>query len=658
MRSTSIMMLLLVALAAVSAQTQYVWNATVPCAVNPGCYFDDVANWEGGVVPPADAIVTITIGPESATCLIVIRAQTFVGDMIVNGPVQISIIALDQVALTLDGSLHMGMGSSIIMQSSVLYINNTFSFTGSSITAHADSEIYVIGTGQMDDTSILTLYDNSIANFGGNVVFSAQLELIGENTFFSAGVNSGSTTNFSGGINSNGTVVLGGIVTLGGSTPSQINTLKIVPQSGSTIVQLSILSGAHLVVTSILSASTGSQITVNSGGSLEVKGDPILGTTPSTVAIYYLTVDQAGTALFSGLTETGSSVTIQQINGKGVVTFDSCINANVIGISNGNTFAELAVSGSQSKPLFLNIGNSMITRLESVMPYGIISPVWAININITTNSTSISDVGNSYPTLNNTYITVAEGAELIIDTPLEFAGGALVVLGTVEINANIYTAYSGQDSGRVPSTIKVYGPNAMLSTDNITIVGDITVTNGDFAPTATILNGTYTQDGGMLILSWVQQPLFIYGDFNLEGAATVQLDDNLEPDTIALVYASGSSNIAGALQIIQPVSVVQDQPYNILEADNGIIGMFSQVTVQDNSGVISPTLQYELALSNPANYLTLTFSEPNNNGHNGKNGKMAGWKVFLIVLTVLVVIAGAGFGYYSFVRNKGYLAIQ
>ncbi|GAM24817.1 hypothetical protein SAMD00019534_079920 [Acytostelium subglobosum LB1] len=140
------------------------------------------------------------------------------------------------------------------------------------------------------------------------------------------------------------------------------------------------------------------------------------------------------------------------------------------------------------------------------------------------------------------------------------------------------------------TSLSLVSNNATLSTNGITLSGEINMIAGTFNPVSTTVKGTLNRLGGTVsIANLLGESLTVQGSFNSGAGATVQLIDSFKTDSsFTPIVLDGVSSIQSDLIVKFVETIPQPATYNLVSAVNNstIGGMFSNVDVTWTQGQV------------------------------------------------------------------------
>ncbi|EGG20585.1 hypothetical protein DFA_00446 [Cavenderia fasciculata] len=599
---------------------QIFFNTSSVCTQAAPCQWNDPTIWiPNGIPTSSSAEIDVVIDGNSTNIIYIVASTVF---EIHNLNVQFTVLSIEAGA-TFDGAF-------TAEDSDISIANNPVTVDSINTT----NGTLTLLTGSMLSVSNIALFyatqfvasDNSSALFNGNATFQAlppplfqdasELTCLSECTFH-AGVT----------VNSTGHTGLTNVylyMTSQFGDVTLVGEMVIVPEATANI-QGSFYGSAQ----SFVSVSTLALLLINGQ--------------PQTVTFNQLQVNEQGTVQIVNVANdvTGATSYIA-----GTVLFDNCLGTTSFGQT--TAFANLQVAGVIGELILnaANIGN--LTQVQSQVP----------NAQPNVRISSVGDVTlNTFGSLLiNTIFDVEQGGSLLLNDDVEFAGpGGFRVYGEFTINQATITTENDPD---YPAVIGITLYGGVLYTENTTIDGVVRIADGTWFPVDTTIVGNVNFQGGYLNFSTAtNQNLNISGSLTIGEGATIYLNNDLIAEDDPIVFVSGNVTLGGTIVAIMqdPFSLVYNKNYFIIESETSIDGIFISSSVVTS---FVSSFEYEFELSPGGNYfLQLVFTEPPVPS-GGPTGHMAGWKVFLIILSILVVLGGGIYGFLRYKRNSGYLPVH
>eukprot|EP01133_Synstelium_polycarpum_P001145 gene1145-1310_t len=613
----------------VASAADYTWDITQSCTVAPGCDFSDGSHWVNGTAPSTNSD-TATIQYPGSTVnpqLISISQAVTLYQLTVSGNVKLALA--DTVNIVVTDFVQLNSTQLNAKYTSNINVGGTFTMTqGSGIDIRMGSSITIQDTFSIDTSSSFVQYNTSSINIEATATFN-NIPFINDQATLSVGLTSLTPVIFVLGIAAPTT----GAITLGWTTIKAKADFQTVLLMSDAVVTCA--SSSYVTVNEALSGPAGSSLFVANGGHFTANE-------VSRVSIDILQTEPQSVTQFNGVSDI---IRIRSVNAKGPVLFDSVNNATM-GMDDGTqgvNFALLQTSGLTT----INVQDALIQYLSVAKPPT--SQVTGTSLTFSGNLSAIS-LGNGNFPLNSLLLIVSEGGSLAIDGTLNFTGTpGIYVYGTAYINADIIMPENSRG-------FLVYGSDAQLYTTSVTIDAAIQVEQGIFGPSNTNIIGDFYQSQGAILTLFRENGtnLFISGDFNQNENTVTKLIDDLFPHSDPLINVQGQIVVAGSIEAdLSTTQLTPNDPYFIMSSKVGITGTFNSTKVVFQQGTIN-TYDAAFEITDPDHFLTLTiYDRP----PAGKHAKMAGWKIFLIILSIVVALVGGAYGFHRYKRNSGYLRI-
>jgi len=338
-----------------------------------------------------------------------------------------------------------------------------------------------------------------------------------------------------------------------------------------------------------------------------------------------------------------SPVNATSVNGDGTLFIQSCVSANII----SSTFQQLLVYGNSS----LNLINSAINTIANGAVQNDPNAGEDFNIFINCEGTVQVNAAN----LAHTTFTSIDGSTVTFSNPdaVYLVGeSGLMITGTVTVNGP-GTLNAGLFG------VNLQDPEGKLNLVNgASIRGDLTNTRG--VVTLNGNNGVYgtlTNLYGTIEVDYIGSTLTVTGNMTLNPESSIFFYNNVTTGTTSPITVSGVISLGNSTILIEfdEQTIQQNTNYILMQSEGSTNGQFGTVNSLNNGKLVSEQFRINVDL-NPQQTFTVTSIEFHTEPL--KPHKLAGWKVFLIVLSVLIVVGAGGFGFYKWKTTQGYIRIN
>eukprot|EP01132_Coremiostelium_polycephalum_P004032 gene4032-5047_t len=590
---------------------------TLQCTdANNQCDFNNGANWLGGVPPGNGDVAGIDYSNATTDGSITIfsNANVKLDGLVVLGKTnfKVQIIIGQKSSLEANQDISISYGS-LTQSAGTKVLSSNFEFIDSDYANNGgDLEVTVKLT--FDNTSLFQASQSASVSLSGDNVFNIQPYIKDTSVFAAVG-----TTTFNQGFKAEGNTFIGSAVLYQESTANSISVTHNLTLDG----------GAKLHVLNI-NGTTASSVQVNSLAFLEVNG-----ATDSGNAYFNNLITQVNSAT----NITTSTLTIVQFRSAGTVCLDTIANVNV---ANGN-FADLFLAGKVSiqanNTKIRNMGTAVSTHGSTTSQFFL---SFVGNGNTICNTTSDGMTGLSLTVMNDGKLWMnQQSCNFKADqtSTLDILG-QFTALGAdirVEVTTHSNDAYLVLNNTFVYNDVNMQG--GILDAANLTIINDLWVTNSGVIDMD--FNGDTLYVGGDI--HWENTTLVLNQYFNNEGPAPIYSD--------GIIYIQGDGT---TLLMNFYVDIVNSLRYNVLQANSNITGQFKTVTVLAQDKNLADSESYHAYIDNVPNTYYLLFSSADG----ARSHKLAGWKIFLIILSVFVVLGGIVGAFFYLRRTKGYMRLN
>ncbi|KYQ92229.1 hypothetical protein DLAC_07076 [Tieghemostelium lacteum] len=596
----------------VNGQVQF--NTSSNCG-GTGCDWSIGANWVGGIVPGsgADVVIDYSAGTVTAQQTISLakgaftyKSLTIKGAQLNNAPnVVINMNAM--VTITMSGELE--LSNTIFTTSASITVYSLTVSNSSVMTQNDASDTTVTTASYFDSTSKLELNDKSGFTSNGVTSFKSKPKCYENTCSFNF---LGPFSMFYMGVNSQGLVTMQQGTLAGGS--STIQTLTVMSA-------LEVQSGAKLIVLGSFHAgnSQKSTVTIDNGGSIEVSGQ-------GSVTLYALNVAVNGTAIFAST----------QLNVAGYISSQGFITINTPnGAIQNSTISELVLQGLQTS---IEINNSNFGEIHCIMNNDGNQSLVQMQFVGASSAINITSAGSaaSFTVIDESSLTVTGDVKLI-------GSGGIFVMGKLNLEgAYVVPGASG---------IALQDPNAELYVNNAQIVGDIVLGGGSFTPIQAQIFGNVIVNNGYLTLNYPGSNLAVEG-FQLSTNGTLYIFDSQVSSNPA-PFVANTTFITGTIIVQFQNSIEFNGQYPLIQVNTPPMNLSASTLSPIYNNVLYESQDYDITYSPTNQAIQMDFFT-----EESPSKKMAGWKIFLIILSIFAVLGGGAYAFYKYRRNQGYISLN
>ncbi|KAK5577126.1 hypothetical protein RB653_002064 [Dictyostelium firmibasis] len=591
---------------------------------NP-CRFVDSQNWKGGSAPVngSDCYIDFTGVPNvGKTVYIILSVNMTLSSIQIVGTTNTNVrVSFLNTNLLITKTLSGNNNTAIIFDNQAknnvtskidadVEVNGRFSLTNGSLVEFSYSVIHFVNDVFVDQTSNFTAhyYSNvqidGISQFYTNPSFTDDSNLIANECFFNAGINSDSR------------------VTLGETTFFGASNLNIFTMNGDIFIE----NGATLAISNLFKFTKNPTITVSKSSLI------ISGSAPETFPSIIL--KNGNLICFHPIASFANG-----IQGSGVVTFD---------IPNGGTASpQNTLSKVNSTDINVVVAGASTLFIKDCT-FGSLTDKRTSLTNITDHQPTPSvqfDGSNSmiFISTNFTQIVFSDASMNILVGP-DFSvvqKYPINLLGDIDMN-----------QGAFLGDIDTMDKDSYLGLNDVMISGSVDLIAGRLHPQgdSSILKDFIMSANALLDMDETSNQFSIMGNFEMDSSSTIFISETLSTDSQSLISVGGNLVLNGTLIFdISETNPSDGDSYNLIDCSGVVVGTFSTITPIANGQ--TTTLNYKVSVSN--NIVSIEFGSKA-----PSHKKLPGWAVFLIILAVLVTVAGAAYGYIRYKKRAGYLPIN
>ncbi|KAN0003126.1 hypothetical protein ACTFIZ_009283 [Dictyostelium cf. discoideum] len=624
MNIIKLLLVLICFIGIISAQTfNFAFNPTLCGAQENPCKFSDPTNWQQGTVPGDNSNVVIDFTKvTNANKQVFIAAvginNTFASINIVGTSAINVVVSFQNTNMQVTGGFTGNNSATIVFDNEKsnnvtefgydVEVNGKFSLFGSTMQASFSilqfKDIFTDQTSQFSAQSSSSVLINGVAQFWTTVTFTDNSNLIANECFFNAGINSDSR------------------VVVGPTTFYGQSNLEIVTLNNDIIVQ-------------------GGALTI--ADSFKYTGNPSIKVTNAN-----LTISGSASATFPTITlQNGNLICFHPkgnfangVQGNGLITFDINKQGNVESECYLWNVYSASVNVIVAGGLNLFVQNCTFGYLNDKQSSFVINPDHQ-----PTPSVQFDGVNSlSYISTNLTQIVFSDSSMNTLNGPTDswVQKYPINLLGNLAFNqVNFFgsidtldkDSYIGFDGSIVGGTVDLIA--GRIHTQSIsTIVGDLIMTSG------AVLDMDQTSD-----------QFSVGGNLEMDAESTIFIAETLYTDADSLITVNGNLVLNGTLIMdITDTNPSDGDSYNLISCNGATLGTFS--TVVPLSSGQATTLDYSVSVSS-SGIVSIKFTSKEQS-----HKKLPGWAVFLIIVAVLGTVAGVAYGYIRYKRRAGYLPIN
>ncbi|KAF2069390.1 hypothetical protein CYY_009294 [Polysphondylium violaceum] len=330
------------------------------------------------------------------------------------------------------------------------------------------------------------------------------------------------------------------------------------------------------------------------------------------------------------------------IKGDGTLFIDSSASTNII----DSTLTQLFLAGNSSVNLINTAVNNMA---NSATNQGTPGDDFTIFLNLE------GTVQINAANLAHTTITSIDDSSVTFTNPdqVYLAGQAgLIITGTVTV-----TGPGTLNAG--PLGINLQDPQGKLYLNNgASVRGPVLNTRGTiYLNGNNVITGNFDNVYGTVEIDYIGSTLAVNGNMTLNPESSLFFYNNVTAASNSPVTVSGFVQLGNSTVLVEfdETAIQFNTNYNLLQSTQSTSGQFGTVNSLGNGKLLTDQSRINVDL-NPQQTFTVTSLEFYTTPL--KPHKMAGWKVFLIVFSILIVLGAGGFGFYKWKTNQGYIRIN
>ncbi|EGC40041.1 hypothetical protein DICPUDRAFT_96371 [Dictyostelium purpureum] len=248
-------------------------------------------------------------------------------------------------------------------------------------------------------------------------------------------------------------------------------------------------------------------------------------------------------------------------------------------------------------------------------------------------------------TTSNTQVTVADDAKLILwDIGTGIYNNYLNVMGELILN-QVSITLSDQFYIYVADTL------GSLVVNGSNVFGSVKLDAGQISTYgASEITKNLIVNGGGVVSFNTDSGTLTTGTLTLLG--TLYIDNHIQPDETAQLYVNGNVSLQeNATLLVDFLNLPnRGQNYNLVGYSGSCEGSFAFVTLWYD-GELYNTIKSGVELTNGG--ISLVF-EPSVK----PSKRVPGWGVFLIIVSILAVVAGVFYAFYRYKKREGYLPLN
>ncbi|KAN0044755.1 hypothetical protein ACTA71_006278 [Dictyostelium dimigraforme] len=621
MKIIQLLFVLVCLIGAISSQTIFKFNFNpLYCgAQDNACRFLDANNWDNGIPTNGSSVVIdfteVTNSKEQVFILASGVNNTFINMTITGSATTNVVVSFFDTNIEISQNFTGNNNASIVFDNqksnNVTLWGYDFEVGGKfliqSSTVESSYSILKFNNMFVDQNSKFSVQNtnvliNGLAQFWTTVSLTDESSFIANECVFNAGINSDSR------------------VTLGPTSFFSQSNLEIVTFNDDVSIE-------------------GGALTISD--SFKFTGNPTI-----TVHNSNFTISGSSSATFPSIVlESGNLVCFHPtgnfsngVQGNGTITFDinkQGVTQSQCDLWNVNSTAINVVAAGD---LVLNIQNSKFGSLSDKQSSFVINPDHAPTPSIQFFGVNKLD----YIFTNLSQIVFNDESFISLNGPTDSWVKKLPInlLGNLAINqVNLF------------ATVHTMDQASYLGLNGGIIGGSVSLTTGRFhAEDIATITGDFILAGGALLdLDQTSSQFSINGNFEMDSESSVFIAESLS--TTSLVIVGGNLVLNGTLIMdVSDTNPSDGDSFNLIQCDGNTVGSFSTVTLLSN-GLAYTSMDYSLSYKNNVVSISFSSKEPSHK-------KLPGWAVFLIILAVLVVVAGAAYGYIRYKKRAGYLPIN